>query len=257
MDNLYAKFERTQTVQTHLKPVLTLVRTTVPNLKRVNFRSDGPTTQYRTKTNFSLFEKFREENDLKSGSWNFSAPGHGKSVADGTGDTVKGLCDLAVACGKDITTAVAMVDTINCSGTKVKGFLINQVDFDRVDSTINPDLKAAPNTMKTYQLVYTQEHKDCSSHVNVWVPCDHFALHPHKCHIANSLKRQTKQDPNPKGNKVRKIQAAARGLRFVFQALQTSTRARRSASKIVDKNESVEENTRKSRAIESKITKKK
>ncbi|KAI8119067.1 non-muscle, Myosin heavy chain [Lucilia cuprina] len=39
---------------------------------------------------------------LQKATWNFSTAGHGKSCADGTGGTVKGLCDRAVMFGKDV-----------------------------------------------------------------------------------------------------------------------------------------------------------
>ena len=65
----------------------------------MHFQSDGPSTQYRNKTNFFLFAYHCNLLQLHHASWNFSTAGHGKSFADGTGGTVKVLCDRAVAYG--------------------------------------------------------------------------------------------------------------------------------------------------------------
>ena len=41
-----------------LEPVFTYVKQHVPNFKSIHFQSDGPSTQYKNKTNFSLFNYY-------------------------------------------------------------------------------------------------------------------------------------------------------------------------------------------------------
>lgn len=61
---------------------------------------------------------------LDNASWNFTTSGHGKSIADGAGGNVKGLCNRAVANGKDVQSAKDVVDTVNCcSSSKIKIYL--------------------------------------------------------------------------------------------------------------------------------------
>ncbi|KAH3699196.1 hypothetical protein DPMN_074150 [Dreissena polymorpha] len=40
-------------------------------LNRIHFVSDGPTTQYRSKTNFYLFSKKIYDYGFQEGTWNF------------------------------------------------------------------------------------------------------------------------------------------------------------------------------------------
>ncbi|KAJ8670906.1 hypothetical protein QAD02_002165 [Eretmocerus hayati] len=81
----------------HLEPVITLIRDYVPDVDEFHFQSDGPTTQYRNKSNFYFFHEFYRSSKLKFATWNLTAPGHGKSTADGVDGTVKSMCDRHVA----------------------------------------------------------------------------------------------------------------------------------------------------------------
>lgn len=78
----------------HMDPVLTYVKQLSDSaLQTVHFISDGPTTQYRSKTNFYLFSKKIYEYGFKSGTWNFWESGHGKGAPDGIGAVVKRQSD--------------------------------------------------------------------------------------------------------------------------------------------------------------------
>ena len=74
----------------HLDPVLNHLRDMSPKpLKLIHFVSDGPTTQYRSKTKFFHFSKKIYE----YGTWNFWESGHGKGAPDGIGAVVKRQSD--------------------------------------------------------------------------------------------------------------------------------------------------------------------
>lgn len=97
----------------HLDPIFKLVLSLVPGMHTIHFQSDGPSTQYKNRSNLYLFWRKCKSLDLKAASWNFSTPGHGKSSADGTGGTIKAMCDRAVCNGRDITSAKEVVDLVS------------------------------------------------------------------------------------------------------------------------------------------------
>lgn len=180
-------------VWAHLEPILKLITNTVPNISTIHFQSDGPCTQYKNKTNFYLFTHHCEKLNLNYGTWNFTAPGHGKSTADGIGGTVKGLCDRAVAQGKDVTNAESMINIINSTASqKIRAFLVLESDIARMDLNVKSQIKAVPNTTKVFQIVWSNNnnktlylnHLSCSYCVFNGVynhhMCCHFPLKQNK-----------------------------------------------------------------------------
>lgn len=147
-------------VWAHLQPILKLVKQYVPTVTALHFQSDGPSTQYKNKTNFFLFSYYCNLFQLHHASWNFSTSGHGKSVADGTGGTVKGLCDRAVAQGKDITSAQDMINLVsNSVDSKINIFLVTEIQMTEIDKLIINNLKPAPNSTKIHQLLWKNKEK--------------------------------------------------------------------------------------------------
>ncbi|KAG8198613.1 hypothetical protein JTE90_026510 [Oedothorax gibbosus] len=86
----------------HLLPVLQMIQKTWPHINTIHFQSDGPTTQYRNKTNLFLLTYFANKLGLKEVTWNFSEAGHDKSSADGVGGQLETKADQFVAHGTDI-----------------------------------------------------------------------------------------------------------------------------------------------------------
>lgn len=81
-----------QGIWAHMDPVLQQIRTTMPEVKCMHFISDGPTTQYRSKNNFYLFNKLiHSKYGFSRSTWNFTEAGHGKGAADGVGKLSKEL----------------------------------------------------------------------------------------------------------------------------------------------------------------------
>ena len=174
-------------VWAHLNPVMTLIKNTIP-LNTVHFQSDGPSSQYKNKSNFFLFRLYCQEINLDHGTWNFSTPGHGKSTADGIGGTVKGMCDRAVARGKDVLSAEGMVNIINtCQSQKIHAFVILQADIEKIDGILPPKMKSVSNTKRTFQVTWSKTNSNklflnslsCSYCINNGLydsPCTHFFL---------------------------------------------------------------------------------
>lgn len=170
-------------VWAHLKPILTLM--VERKIKVVHFVSDGPTSQYKNKTNFQLFCYFAAYYGIQFSTWNFYEPGHGKSVADGVGGTIKRLADQAVAFGKSITSAKTFIDNVQ-KNTKIFLYQVSTTDINEISdlsSKLGDNSVNVPNTMKIRQLIWFNDtpnslilkYKSCLS---CKTKCDHYLLHP-------------------------------------------------------------------------------
>lgn len=137
-----------------LEPILKRIGELLPNVDTLHFQSDGPATQYKNKTNFYLFHYFMNELNLQRGTWNYTTAGHGKSVADGIGGTVKGMCDRYVANGSDITCAKDMHDYINKSSSSIKCYTVTAEQISEMRKIVPEDLKVVKDTTKVHQVVW-------------------------------------------------------------------------------------------------------
>lgn len=140
-----------------LKPVIAKILELKPGLRTIHFQSDGPTTQYKNKTNFFLLNLFCKKLKLYSASWNFSPAGHGKSAADGIGGTVKSMCDTAVSNGRDIICAEDMIRVVTDQHSVISPFLVTEQDINSIDELIPTKLKTIPKTMLTHQISWVSE----------------------------------------------------------------------------------------------------
>lgn len=124
---------------------------------------------------------------LKSASWNFTTPGHGKSHADGVGGTVKSLCDRAVGQGRDVMNVNDIIKVVEDTKSKVTMFLVTEDDIKLNDTLLPKDLKAVPNSKSIFQMIWNNKKpetvflnslscKDCLSSP----PCTHFPLSPNQ-----------------------------------------------------------------------------
>lgn len=183
-----------------MKPVLNLIKEHVTRVKIIHFQSDGPATQYKNKYNFYLLFHHCTILKLQEATWNFSTSGHGKSVADGIGGTVKGLCDRAVLHGRDIISAQDIFDVITKSN--VNGYLVHENDIIYYDKLLKIDIKPAPNSVKIHQVIWSnnQSNKLFINYLSCNIcykepPCYHYNLSPDNYNpIAEiKIKRQRKK----------------------------------------------------------------
>lgn len=95
----------------HLDPVIKYIQEASPvKLKMIHFISVGPTTQYRSRTNFLLTSTKIFQHGFIGGTWNFLEAGHGKGAPDGVGAVVKRQADTMVNTrGKDVTCAAELL----------------------------------------------------------------------------------------------------------------------------------------------------
>lgn len=199
-------------VWAHLKPVLKHIQDKLPHVKVLHFQSDGPSTQYKNKSNFYLLRHYCKELNLSLGSYTFTTPGHGKSCTDGTRGTVKCLCDRYVLQGHDVLSAADMIEVISRAGSKVQMFLITTEDIETVDKVLQK-VDPIPQTKKTFQLIWTDQREDriftntlaCLDCLNN-PPCQHYVINksgfvfkPSKT-IQKNGRRVVERKPNGKSS---------------------------------------------------------
>lgn len=187
-------------VWAHLKPVIDYVKTVVSNVEELSVQSDGPVTQYRNKTNFYLFKDFCKTLNLKSASWNFTAPGHSKGPADQVGGTCKETMKKSVCCGKDILNAKEFITFFQEKETKVILFNISLENIEKVDLLLpkEENFEAVKETMKISQIVWNESKKN---ELKFWyltcVECNNFTIFKHYTMPKSKLELEKKADSPP------------------------------------------------------------
>ena len=136
----------------HLHPVLIYLQT-LKTFTNIHFISDGPTTQYRNKSNFYLWHHNMHKHGFSKSTWNFIEAAHGKGAADGIGAAIKRNADKEVNLRKkDITDAKAFIEALKTTESRVKLFLIDEESIEAMESKVPNTLQAIPNTMKIHQV---------------------------------------------------------------------------------------------------------
>lgn len=135
----------------HLTPVLKLIKETVPNADTIYFNSDGPTSQYRNRTNIFMSNTIPLQFGFTTIIWNYFEAGHGKSVADAIGSTIKNNADKVVCRGKDVASINELVG--NLMSLKTRIYVIEDQNMNEVQSVVPKVLKPIPKCLKIHQIV--------------------------------------------------------------------------------------------------------
>ncbi|WAR09094.1 hypothetical protein MAR_019052 [Mya arenaria] len=130
----------------HLQPVFDFLKSMEHEKNVIHFLSDGPTTQYRNKTNMFMFSFKIFDLGYKYGTWNYLEAGHGKGAADGIGATVKRTADSFVLTGHDVKCAEDLKCALNGS---------NIIQIDKA-LPMAAEIKAVPQTMRIHQVTTNQ-----------------------------------------------------------------------------------------------------
>lgn len=93
-------------VWAHMKPIVTTILENT-HIDTFHIYSDGPTSQYRNRTNVTLWilTLIKDFQQVKKSTWTFSEAGHGKGPMDGVGGYLKRTADSHVLMGNDVRTA--------------------------------------------------------------------------------------------------------------------------------------------------------
>ena len=142
----------------HLEPIIKYIKT-IKQLTGIHFLSDGPTTQYRNKMSFYLWNKRVFDLGFRHSSWNFLEASHGKGAADGIGAAIKRAADHQVNVkGRDIACAKDLVECVQQSSS-VKMFLVDETSIEEVEESLPSSLKPIPSTMKLHQVRFTPDRR--------------------------------------------------------------------------------------------------
>ncbi|KAK3085700.1 hypothetical protein FSP39_007459 [Pinctada imbricata] len=143
----------------HLHPVLEWIRSDMPHIDTIHFVSDGPTTQYRTKSNFFLHHSLiHGKYGFHKSTWNFTEAGHGKSSADGVGGLVKRTADDLVSKGTDIIDVNTFYTHVS---ERIRNVNFVVIPSDNIDAIHIPEtLKPVKGTMSLHQVVSYKDKVD-------------------------------------------------------------------------------------------------
>lgn len=135
------------------EPIIELGKSLVPNLNKIFFFSDGPSSQHRQ--NFFLIKYYSSFYKVDI-TWSFFESGHGKGVADAIGGVVKRALDRQIAYGKDIISATDVHLTLKSCVKAVKVFYVSDEEINAISQLIPTGLKTIKGTMSIHQVISEQ-----------------------------------------------------------------------------------------------------
>ncbi|CAF1352818.1 unnamed protein product, partial [Didymodactylos carnosus] len=107
-------------VNSAIEIILNELKTHVPNLKQIDFFSDGAVSQFKQRFMFHNLIQIAHEYKIAL-SWNFFATSHGKGVVDGLCGTVKRLVWSTALAGDNFKSAE---DFVKLAQQKTKKIII-------------------------------------------------------------------------------------------------------------------------------------
>jgi len=125
----------------HLSPILQKFVT--PDIKKIHFQSDSPSTQYRNKTWFYVLSHHLPAMypRIEIIVHNYSEAGHGKAPPDGVGACVKTVADDAVKNGDDVASFDALVALLMKKCTNIIIETVSEESIEKVEKTFLRSLK--------------------------------------------------------------------------------------------------------------------
>ncbi|CAG9787763.1 unnamed protein product [Diatraea saccharalis] len=148
-----SKSHTPEAIWAHLQPILIYIQDNYPAVTCLHIYSDGPSSQYRQKKNFFLFNSVMHHFGL-NGTWNYFEASHGKGAADGVGGYIKRLLDRKVLHGIDINTAQDAYT--HTKDTCIEVYNIEESEIEEITDNYKEGLNsliAVPNTMKIHQIL--------------------------------------------------------------------------------------------------------
>ena len=128
------------------------------NITRLYINSDGPTTQYRNRTNFYLIAEKMKQYGLNAIWWNFSESGHGKGAADGVGAALKRAADQFVANGNDLPDGKSVFEALRGTSS-IHLYYVNGDQIVDIDDELPLKIPGIPGTMHLHQIIATKNER--------------------------------------------------------------------------------------------------
>ncbi|XP_031781055.1 uncharacterized protein LOC107982089 [Nasonia vitripennis] len=147
-------------VLAHVFDILDHFLSDLPFINTVNFKSDGPTNQYKNKTLFFLITQVLPQRyaQIRKITYNYSESGHGKGPADGIGGALKRLADDQVKYGRDVSNFDAFLSIIKEKSKKIYISSITEVDISKVENQVSNEIKCYNGTRQMYQFTWRVEN---------------------------------------------------------------------------------------------------
>ena len=134
----------------YLDPVLRDLREQKVTTLLVN--SDGPTTQYRNRTNFFLMNQQMKRHGFKKINWSFSEAGHGKGPVDGVGAALKRAADRLVAHGANLPDAMTTFTALKDTGLATKLHFVSGKEIEQIEEDLPLIIPSIAGTMSVHQV---------------------------------------------------------------------------------------------------------
>ena len=144
------------TVCAFLDVVIPELRKLDPELERIHYWTDSPSSQYRNRYIFDMLSKHQEIYNCDA-QWNFFEAGHGKSACDGIGGLTKRMADEAVRQGNaTIQDAQDFYKWGVCSSIKEVAFLFVSKEkcTEKAEEFSSVDASKVKNTMKLHAIAF-------------------------------------------------------------------------------------------------------
>lgn len=138
----------------HLISLKEAIRVYVPDLSKIHFLSDGPSTQYKNKTMFQLIGRYlAPQLNVDQINWHYSESSHGKGAPDGVGAVLKRTADNLVAQGLDIPNCEKLVSVLQ-EHCKVNVKQVLETSINEVDKHVPTNIAPFEGTMKVHEIIY-------------------------------------------------------------------------------------------------------
>jgi hypothetical protein len=111
-------------VNSFLIPVISYVKSIVPQVDVIKYFTDGAASQYKNYKNFANLLHHGEDFGMRA-EWNFFATSHGKGPCDGIGGTIKRLAYRNSLQGGNIQTPLALFQWASENIENIKMFFVN------------------------------------------------------------------------------------------------------------------------------------
>ena len=161
------------------KTLINYLKTTMENLQKVLYFSDGCAAQYKNKKKFANLCYHEDDFKVKA-EWNFFATSHGKGPCDGAGGTIKRLVTKASLQRTNNDQILNADDMYNFCKDNISGihfFFISKKDIENEKLLLNQrftNLKAVPQTRSYHCFTPTDDKKLKAS---IFSGSDNFDVH--------------------------------------------------------------------------------
>ena len=159
-------------VVTFLDAIVPKIKKRVPNVHKVHYYTDSPTSQYRNKIIFHAVANHQEIYECGA-TWNYFEAGHGKGPCDGLGGTVKRMADEAVRSGKatiqDAEDFFKWTQSENCSMKTVHFMFVQSSVCQQKSAALSMhEIKPVKGTMKLHAVVGKGNNTISTSNVSCY-----------------------------------------------------------------------------------------